>query len=156
MDTDYSSWQLRIERVNKDELESLVDVYRESYKGLEEYADTERSKIINYLHWLYNRDRDGFFVAKLNGKIVGFIASDAGWKPYHGEIHEFVVLPQYREHGIGRKLFQKALDYLKSKGIKFVGLWLGEKNSNAKDFYSHFGVKFIKNVGIWEKWGREL
>ncbi len=156
MDTEYSESRLRIERVKESELESLIDVYRKAYRGLEEYADTDRKKIREYLRWLFNRDREGFFVAKVDGKIVGFIASDAWWRPRHGEIHEFVVLPEYRKHGIGRKLFKRALDYLKGRGDKSVGLWLGEKNYNAKDFYSHYGFRFIRKVGIWEKWGKKF
>ena len=68
-----------IRRVGKEDVESFVDVYTNSYRGLEEYASTRKRDIKNYFKWLMSRDRDGFMIAEVDGKAVGFVACDTNW-----------------------------------------------------------------------------
>ena len=107
--------QLRIRNATNDDLDSFIQIYREAYRGLEEYAYTKTKDIRWYFRWLMNRDRDGFFVAEVDGKPVGFVGCDANWVSLFendtvGEIHEIFVHPDWQRKGIGKILLLKALD----------------------------------------------
>ncbi len=148
--------RLKIRNVTNDDLKSFVDIYRLAYRGLEEYAYTSTRDIKHYFRWLMNRDRDGFFVAEIDGKPVGFVACDTNWVSFYeneemGEIHEIFVHPEWQGKGIGSALLSKALDYAKRRGRRMAGLWVGVGNVRAKKFYERFG---FKEAGIWGRWLR--
>ncbi len=153
--------ELKIERVRKEKLPQLIDVYLKAYKGLEEYAYTHPEDVKSYLNWLWNRDHEGFFVAKVGDKIVGFVAGDANWfskreKKRVGAIHEIVVLPEYQEQGIGKALMEKVLNYFKEKGLDAVELWVGDENRKAYEFYRRFGFQENGRYNYWVRMTKKL
>ena len=154
---------LVIRKVDGSLVESFYTIYKEAYlkKGLEEYAYTTRSSIIGYFWWLLDRDRDGFRVAEISGKPVGFVACDTNWfSRYEGErvaeIHEIVVHPDYQGRGIGTKLIEVALDYGRSRGRRISELWVGIKNYKARRFYKRFGFEEREVHGIWLRMVKKL
>lgn len=60
-------------------------------------------------------------VADDGGKIVGFLDWFLFPEPSTGKIHmvgqHLFLLPEYRNSGVGRDLYERALDHGKSKGI---------------------------------------
>jgi len=113
---------MRIRRAENGDIKDLIEVYLQGYKGLEEYSYTHPEDVQAYLNWLFRRDVAGIWVAEEEGKIVGFIASDGNWFSKRegkvvGAIHELVILPEYRNKGIGKALVQKAIEYFKSRGL---------------------------------------
>ncbi len=150
--------QLKIRNVTSDDLNAFVEIYKQAYKGLEEYAYTKTKDIKYYFRWLMNRDRDGFFVAEVGDKPVGFVACDANWISFFeneevGEIHEIFVHPKWQGRGIGSELLLKALDYAKERGRKIAELWVGIGNVKAKRFYEKFG---FRESGSWGRWLRMI
>ena len=144
---------IRKARLTKEDIESFVETYKSAYRGLEEYAYVKEKSIRYYFRWLFKRDSDGFFVAELNGMVVGFVACDSHWHNlFHekmGEIHELVVREEYKGRGIGKKLMERAEQYLKSKGHNKIGLWVGENNARAIKFYEALGYKKRDKFGKW-------
>jgi len=148
--------KVKIRKVKKSDFEKLVEIYQKAYQNLKEYAEEGRDNILKYLNWLYKQDKDGFLVATLDKNIVGFICADKNWTKERGEIHEFAVDPSYQNLGIGKLLFEKALSYLKESGKKYVGLWVGEKNLKAKNFYKKYGFEYKGKIKVWEKFLKKL
>jgi len=147
---------VRIQKVTKKDMESFVNVYTESYKGLEKYAYTKKREIKNYFKWLMARDEDGFMLAEIDGRVVGFVACDTNWisifeRKKVGEVHELFVLPTLRGKGIGSMLLDKAIEYSKSRERDLCELWVGRTNYRARKFY--LGKGFIE-AGEWGKWIR--
>lgn len=134
-------------------LPQLVGVYRRAYAGLEQYAYRTDREVTEYLRWLYRRDPDGFLVAWLEEKPVGFIATDAHWVDYHGdrigEIHELAVDGQAQGRGIGKALCLAGLEALRSRGHRRFGLWVGEGNTRAQGLYGKLGFRKVGQWGIW-------
>ncbi len=148
------AWKIR--KVMDKDLEALVDAYRDAYRDLEDYAYTKTTDIRRYLKWLMNRDRDGFFVAEVNGKLIGFIACDTNWISFFEirrvcEIHEIVVQSKWQRRGVGQILLSKALEYAKNRERCLVELWVGIRNYKAIKFYEK--MDFIKK-NSWGKWLR--
>ncbi|WP_333785267.1 GNAT family N-acetyltransferase [Thermocrinis sp.] len=145
---------INIEKAGTEDIEELAKMYLEGYKGLEEYAYTHPEDVLAYLNWLFRRDIAGIFVAVLDGKKVGFIASDGNWFSKRegkvvGAIHELVVLPEYRGLGIGKKLLERAIQYFKERGLDTVELWVGDENAWAIEFYKKQGFVEKDRFNYW-------
>ncbi len=122
-----------------------------AYMGIEEYGEENIEKARRYLEELYDEDPECFFVCEENGEIMGFIFCNRFWyskfeHSHVGAIHEIVVLPGHRHEGIGKKLLEEAMNYLKSKKIE---LWVGEHNRDAMEFYKKIGFKEKETAGKW-------
>ncbi len=144
-----------IRKVERDDIDSFVNVYEKSYEDLKEYAYRKRREIKNYFKWLYSRDKDGFLLVE-DQEPIAFVACDANWYSFFerrkvGEVHELFVLPEYRNKGIGTKLLLVALDYAKNRGRRKAELWVGERNYRARRFYKKLG---FEETGSWGKWIR--
>jgi len=144
---------VNIRNVMSKDAKVFVRLYATSYRGLEEYAYTNKKDIKRYFYWLLSRDPKGFFIVELN-EPIGFIACDANWFSRFegevlGEIHELFVHPKYRGQGIGRLLVDRAIEYLKSRGRRTIGLWVGIKNFHAKKFYKKMGFIETISAGKW-------
>lgn len=152
---------LKIERAKEEDLPKLVDLYLRAYKGLEEYAYTHPKDVKSYLKWLWNRDKEGIFLAKVDGKIVGFVAGDANWFSRRegkrvGAIHEIVVDPEYQGHGVGTALLNTILEYFKKKGLDTAELWVGDENYKAINFYKKFGFQESGRYNYWIRMIKKL
>jgi putative (di)nucleoside polyphosphate hydrolase len=77
-------------------------------------------------------------VAKHNNKVVGFCS--ASKKKKFNELGVLYILPEYQRMGIGRKLMDRAVDWLGRK--KKIFLKVASYNKNAISFYERYG--FIK------------
>jgi len=130
----------------------LVDLYLEAYRGLEEYAYRRRSDVKDYLQWLYKIDPKGFLVAEDKGEVLGFVAACRQWwdknQGLMGEIHEIAVPPAHQGRGIGSRLLEEALNVLKREHRVF-GLWVGERNFRAQEFYRRRGFAPVGRLGKW-------
>jgi ribosomal protein S18 acetylase RimI-like enzyme len=151
---------LVIRRVRQDELNKLVSVYISAYEGLEEYAYTSGSEVRSYMRWLYRGDPDGFFVAELDGKIVGFVAVHTNWWDKRigrtAEIHELVVHKSYQCMGIGTKLMKCAIEHALECGCNFVSLWVGAENKVAREWYRKLGFEEVGEGYYWVRMVKRL
>lgn len=141
-----------LQKLDQETLERLVEIYMSAYEGMREYGGEGESYAKRYLRWCWGKAKDGFFVAKIGDRIVGFIVCDKDWySKYEGKtvgaIHEFAVDKAYQGHGIGHKLMDKCFEYLKDTGR--IELWVGEKNYGAIKFYEKYGFKKVGQHGIW-------
>jgi ribosomal protein S18 acetylase RimI-like enzyme len=148
---------VNIRKVVPTDIESFVKLYTLSYKGLEEYAYTQKKYIEGYFRWLLKRDSEGFLIVEANEPIA-FIACDTNWFSFVegkvvGEIHELFVHPDYRGRAIGKMLVEKAVDYARVRNRNIMGLWVGVKNFSAKEFYKRMG--FVEKVSL-SKWTRMI
>lgn len=147
---------IRIRRVEPETFKrkrgEFGELYRQAYIGLEEYAYRRPSDIKGYISWLFRMDPEGFLVAEEEGKIVGFVAACRHWwdreRGQIGEIHELVVLPERQGRGIGRRLLEEALHFL-GQEHRLFGLWVGEGNERAFNFYLKGGFRPTGRMGKW-------
>lgn len=150
----------RLEKLDQETLERLIEIYMRGYEGMREYGGEGESYAKRYLRWCWNKARDGFFVAKVGGEIAGFIVCDNDWFSRYedrvvGAIHEFVVDRKYQGHGIGHRLMEKCLEYL-SRHNDRIELWVGEKNEGAMRFYEEYGFRKVGHSGIWVRMVKDL
>lgn len=145
---------MRLEIAGDKDIKELVNLYVEGYRGLEIYAYTHRKDVEAYIDWLRRRDKEGVIVAKEDGKIIGFIGSDASWFSKRegrkvGAIHELVVAEDHRRKGIGTALIEFAVRRFGEKGLEIVELWVGDGNSVARKFYERLGFEEAGSYNYW-------
>ena len=87
---------------------------------------------------LAHRWTDGLLVAKIDGRVVGFIGvgtrDDA---PDVGEVFALYVLPEYHGTGVAQRLMAAGLEAL--DGYREVCLWVLRDNARAIRFYQKCG-----------------
>ncbi len=72
-------------------------------------------------------DPEGFFGARVDGKLVGGISA-VRYGPNYGFIGLFIVRPEYRSGNIGLKLARKAIEHLGDRVMGEDGVLAQEKN----------------------------
>lgn len=85
---------------------------------------------------------EGFWVAEIEGKIVGYIFGYI--HNDEGEIVSISVHPNYRRLGIGRRLMEVLFSIFKNKKVKKCFLQVRVSNISAIEFYKKLGFKILK------------
>ena len=86
---------------------------------------------------------DGIFVAEIDGKVVGYITTRVDTEARIGGIPNYAVLPSFQKRGIGKRLVDTALDYLKDAGMECVRIETLEQNEVGKHFYPKLGFELV-------------
>jgi putative acetyltransferase len=98
------------------------------------------------LYELFQKEGAGYFVAELDGKVVG----GGGIYPTDQlpegtcELVKMYLLPEARGLGLGRTLIEKCLDLAKEKGYKQVYLESMPELKQALTMYAKFGFEYLK------------
>ncbi|WP_433706957.1 bifunctional helix-turn-helix transcriptional regulator/GNAT family N-acetyltransferase [Paenibacillus illinoisensis] len=91
----------------------------------------------------YSPDKDRFWLAEADNEIVGSIAV-IGHSDERAQIRWFILHPDYRGMGIGKKLIQDAITYCREKGYRSVFLETTEDQETAIAMYTRQGFVKIK------------
>ncbi len=87
------------------------------------------------------------FVAEDDGEIVGFAAGsvkrESSFREKIGHYNDCYVRKDYPRNGISKKLTKEMLKWFKSKGVKYVELFVSSKNKVGIKTWSSFGFKEI-------------
>jgi ATP-binding cassette subfamily B protein len=81
------------------------------------------------------------FVAEIDGKIVGFVTLKCDDQTLCGILGNNSVDPAYQGRGIGKRLYKKAMDTMREKGMKYarVDTGLGPTFASARKAYEQSG-----------------
>lgn len=112
-----------------------------NYKGL------ERPDIYNIPEFYQKDKNSNFWVALDDNKLVGtvgLINKDIGV----ANLKRMAVKKEFRNKGLGERLFEIVKKFAKEKGIKTIYAGMVPENVNAIKFYKKQG--FIKNESIPE------
>jgi ribosomal protein S18 acetylase RimI-like enzyme len=88
-----------------------------------------------------------FLVADTGGRVIGY--TYAAFEGYDymalrgpaGVLHDLVVDPEHRGHGVGRLLLNATLDQLTSRGAPRVVLFTAAKNHAAQRLFARLGFR---------------
>ncbi|HSA83505.1 MAG TPA: GNAT family N-acetyltransferase [Patescibacteria group bacterium] len=117
--------------------------------------DEEKQFEAYFTHALKNDD-PYFYIAEMDGKIVGFTTFKKGHAQYddnaiteYGWVLELFVEESYRKHGVGKQLIDEAAKVFQAQGITHLKLDVSTHNNNALKFYEDNG--FENHVAILYK-----
>lgn len=86
---------------------------------------------------------DGIFVASIGSETVGYITTRIDIEAKIGGIPNYAVLPPFQKRGIGKRLVEAALDYLRSSGMECIRIETLEQNEVGKHFYPKLGFELV-------------
>jgi len=107
--------------------------------GLGQFAET------------YDSKKDYFAVAELDERIVGAIAI-VGQPDQTAQVRWFLVHPDARGHGLGRRLLKEAIGFCRQRKFKSVFLWTISELKTAAHLYRNAGFKLV-DQNTHEIWG---
>jgi ribosomal protein S18 acetylase RimI-like enzyme len=87
------------------------------------------------------------FVAEEDGAIAGYVYAalePLNWKELRGPagfIHDVAVAEEARHTGIGTKLMEAAIDWLRERGAPRVILWTAAPNDVAQSLFRRLGFR---------------
>ena len=86
-------------------------------------------------------------VAELRGEVVGYAYAGVEGYDYMalrgpaGVVHDIVVDPAHRGHGVGGMLLDATLKALEARGVPRVVLWTAEGNASAQRLFARAGFR---------------
>ncbi len=111
-----------------------------NHPGTVYYDDTT-----DHLFELFQKKGSVYYVAESNGSLLG----GGGIFPSDGlaedtcELVKMYLLPEGRGKGLGKLLIEKALDFAKAAGYKYVYLETMPELQKAMSVYEKFGFKYL-------------
>lgn len=100
-----------------DDLNLLREIYIQAYNSLNIGEHWNKQSAYKYIEYLWNDQPDLFFVAEIEGKVVGGIVATVRpwWDGNHLIEGEIFVHPKYQGKGIGVKLIKQLFTTAKEK-----------------------------------------
>ena len=104
----------------------------------------------------FNQTQDGFWVATVEEKMVGFIAIDGIHFDSKGaHLRWFIVASENQGQGIGKLLLEEAIEFCRRTGFKRVYLWTFAGLDGARHLYEKFGFKLCEQRE-GNQWGKRM
>lgn len=100
-------------------------------------------------------DLDRLWLAEREGRLVGsvgIIARDGG----AAQLRWFLVHPEARGQGLGRRLVETCLEFCRSAGCRTVYLWTVDPLADAAALYVRAGFRKTEAKAPAALWGRTL
>ncbi|TET52465.1 MAG: GNAT family N-acetyltransferase [Anaerolineales bacterium] len=106
-------------------------------------------------------DREGIFIAEVDGQVVGFQSLDR-WATYtdsfdHVGVVGTILLAEWRRRGIGRRLAEHTFDFAREKGYEKIVVYVRAGNMGAQAFYGSLSFvargsleRHVKSDGQYE------
>ena len=120
--------------------------------GLDHTFEADVAKGLGEFAKGYDSSKDLFAVAEIDGRIVGSIVI-AAESDQLAKLRYFLVHPDARGHGLGRRLMQQALDFCRERGFHTVWLWTISELKTAAHLYREAGFE-ITEEKTHEIWGK--
>lgn len=101
----------------------------------------------SFLRSVLDSPDDCVFVAEEDGAIAGYVYAalePLSWKELRGPagfIHDVAVDEEARSGGIGTKLMETAIDWLRERGAPRVVLWSAAPNVRAQALFHRLGFR---------------
>ncbi|HCX62546.1 GNAT family N-acetyltransferase [Sedimentibacter sp.] len=102
------------------------------------YTDLVFEERINTFD-VYDKKHIKISIAENNGKLSGYCIST--FEGTNGETHTLHVDVNERNNGIGRKLMDAHINWLKNNGCKSINITVAIENTNTIDFYKSLGFR---------------
>lgn len=104
----------------------------------------------------FEENRDGFWVARIDGEFAGAIAIDGGKADEKGaRLRWFIVPTSFQGRGIGDRLIKRAIDFCVEAGFRKVYLWTFEGLDEARFLYEREGFQLSEEQAVYQ-WGQNI
>jgi GNAT superfamily N-acetyltransferase len=131
----------------------LHGTYYHNHWGFGLYFEAKVATELSEFLQRYDKNKDGIWLAGMNGRIEGSIVVDGINAENKGaHLRWFIMSDALTGKGVGRNLINRAIDFCRSKGYKTIYLWTFEGLNAARHLYEDFGFKLVKQQS-GAQWG---
>jgi len=130
--------------------------YYHEHWGFDLYFESKVAAEISEFLRRFNRARDGFWIASIDGKIAGAIVIDGvDFDSKGAHLRWFIVASENQSQGIGKTLIGEAIGFCRKTDFNRVYLWTFAGLDTARHLYEKFGFKlFEQHEG--NQWGKKV
>jgi len=131
-----------------------IETWKSTYKGIieDEYLDNlsykQREHTIKNLIINSSSNKKYVFVAEDNiYGVIGFASCGMERENdgiFKGELYSIYILKEFQNKGIGKLLYNSAIQKLQENNLIPMIIWVLEENRQARNFYELMGGKKIK------------
>lgn len=136
---------VEFEETDKDEVIRVIDRLLKELGVIPESEELIDDDDLFKIGEIYS-GRGRFWVAKIDGKVVGTVAIRE-MNESEAVLNRMFVLSEYHGSGIGQSLFDRALEFVKDQGYKKVRLTTHVLMNRAHRFYEKNGFKRVRQDG---------
>lgn len=133
-----------------DDLDTLRRLTVGSFAGVTLEQDVETALgVLNGRDWRWRKARHidedvaanpaGVFVAEAGGRVVGYVTMRIDREAGRGRIVNLAVAAEARNHGLGRRLIEHALDYFRAEGLEYAVIETMAQNAAGDHLYRSCG-----------------
>lgn len=113
--------------------------------------------------YLEEEPKGKIWLAECEGKVVGSIAIVGSGKK-EAQLRWFLIEPEFRSSGIGRRLMEEAMSFCREERFQKVSLWTFRDLKAARHLYHSFGFTLVEEIPndtwrlglIEEKWEKSF
>lgn len=118
---------------------------------------------LQFYYDIYENFPEGFLIAKLNGKAVGYIMNriERGISSFNlsfvkkGHVVSIAVLEEHRNKGIGTTLLTTAMERMRNRGCDEVFLEVRVTNYDAIRLYEKLGFVKVRTIQYYYSDGED-
>jgi ribosomal protein S18 acetylase RimI-like enzyme len=143
---------MNIRKYQPDDLDAIKQITILCFDGVSMDQNIEqRFGLVNNQDWRFRKARHidddvaanagGIFVAEVDGQVAGYVTTRVDPVTGVGGIPNFGVLLRYRNRGIGRRLLETAIAYLRAEGMKMARIETLEQNPIGQHLYPSVGFQ---------------
>ncbi len=102
------------------------------------------------IEWMYNAKRLTEEMTHLQVRYdllfdddiaIGYVSYGPGANPGDLKLHKLYVLPEYQRSGLGRRAFDRVMDFAQSAENRFIILQVNRNNEQAITAYRKYGFR---------------
>lgn len=125
-----------IDKAGEADFRAAFAIVLEYYEAASVVAKETQSEFQHY----YFSGRSGFWLARMNGAVVGCIAlRELADPPHSGEVKRMYVQPVHRQHGIAKALLTRLESFASNAGYDWLYLDSAPGMDTAIEFYQRHG-----------------
>ncbi len=116
------------------------------YSGEYGYGLAFESYVAKGLHEFvtnHNPGKDGVWVCEHNDRIIGFLLL-MDRENFSAQLRFFIIKPEYRGIGLGKKLMDELMTLLRTNGYKHIYLWTTHEQQAAAYLYMKRGFRLME------------
>jgi len=102
-----------------------------------------RWRKVRHIDWDIAANPDGVFVAEVDGEIAGYITVTLDREAGIGRIPNLAVAPRFQKQGIGRRLIETALAYMRKEKMEAAKIETLAQNAVGTRFYPKMGFREV-------------
>lgn len=102
----------------------------------------------------YDPQKDRVWICEDKGKIIGFLLG-MHRENNTAQLRYFILSPEYRGLGLGRKLMELFMEYLRENKYSACYLWTTNEQESAANLYKRFGFVLTEDKPS-DAFGKEL